>query len=561
MFKNKLLLALLIFGVAAEAQVDIEEIGGSNVIMSDIGNYAQATASTSASLWASELRPLFATYHQYRQSVNQSLQTNCNNGQNKVAFMLWFGPFDPGLRQTNIIHFAHVVDSSSYGLAPQVNANIRDVLMTVGNLRNQQNRPCYNEIQFRFAPQGPASPEHPDWLNGWREDLYQPTWHVVYYTTRLIRDTLRAYPHIKLKLDLGVELGGADECGYSTTRQCRPFTRRLWSDFISTFQDPSISYGFSIAFERGRVANFLRDMISTGHGPSEVAIDVYTEIKDRIVDAHDEMKTTGFGHLKILIQETFYDNQESAKQIQAAIELGAPIRTVMQWPNTLQNMTFADGSNRHIDRLNTPQNFFYRNDWPKTHQLGIGEASSRGVWLSGSRLSNGGCTVNLWTTSWQSLGSVSRDQTVCSANLITFRLPAETLSHSNIIVSVTDGTGKWTEPKILDVSSMANTTASNSNNVRTQSWPSISRFGLGGPNNTGVWVSGLNLSTPGCVVNIWSANWQPLGQVASDRTNCQSSEFISFTIPEQIKQNHEKIIFSVSNSRAEWSEPVELKIN
>jgi len=188
--------------------------------------------------------------------------------------MLWHAPFSPEQTAANESFLGHMVDSSLYRPRPQIEANLRDLLATIANLRAAGGGACFDEIQFRFAVQGAADPGQ--W-EAWDESQFQQNWNFLYHARRIIGEAL-AGTAIRLTVDLGAELGGYD------LKQTVPYIQRLWGNYRWVFSGAD-SYGFSIALVPGRVGHYLRSMQQVGFVPDEIAVDVYYSAADWLASA------------------------------------------------------------------------------------------------------------------------------------------------------------------------------------------------------------------------------------------------------------------------------------
>ena len=292
----------------------IEQTGGSNYLA--IG--ADASLIGDSSNWKNSavFRTPACQYDTLRAQADAQLQQMRNQGQKKLALVLWFAD----LRKAGDCA-GFLLNSTAGRFSDGVIKNLQDFLAHASSIG-------YDEVQIRFAPLWKNAP----WTWGaWDPDLYNQNWSVIRQTIAATRNT----PGLHVIYDLGVEQGGRDPVRFP---QNSPYVQKLWADYLKVFPRKDCD-GFSIAMAPGRVRLALQDMLAAGQPPAELAIDTYNSRDPKIALAESEMRSLGLS-LPILIQETAYDDPQMYLAIaRDAASSGAVIRAVMQWPGLEGNKT------------------------------------------------------------------------------------------------------------------------------------------------------------------------------------------------------------------------------
>lgn len=319
------------------------ETGGTNYSVFDLGAYGTNPTEDN---WNS-LKYVLTQSDQNPILVSQQIAALCESGQKKIGLMLWFIP------QTYDSDWA---DSSTGKPTPKVQNNITTVLTFIKNQKNSANQPCFNEVQFRFAPMGPA---HPLGWTAWDEAQYLENKEFIWFTRNLVKSTLSG-SHVAVVFDLAAEQAG------QTNGMNSNYLKRLWKDYTDAFGVVD-TYGFSIAWAPGRFTKLIEVYDSVGKRPTQHAIDIYdifnTNLVSQLEKLYNEMKASGEGNTPILIQETYFSDQQAWNEIHTIRNTGLNIRSVMQWQMTRRDTFRADGVTfRHFSTI-APDYIYYGDDY------------------------------------------------------------------------------------------------------------------------------------------------------------------------------------------------------
>jgi hypothetical protein len=298
---------------ANSATIDVNglEVGGSNYAFYDVSG-----VPWNGSLWGQPLalRPVIGTMHYDPERVKAQLTVMKSRGQKKISLILWHMNLGSGGGNDGV--YMHTINSNGGALTPLHQDNLIKLLNYIKELK-------FEEVQLRVAPQGGNDPG--SWPQGWNEPVYQENWNFIANTRKLVEDTLSS-TQIRRTYDLGIELGGL------TGGQIAEYTRRLWSDYSSSFGTAD-TCGFSIAVAPGRLPALIDNLRLTGKLPNFYALDIYGDEYKYLSMVHDELVAAGEANKGIDIQETYYNDSDSYYQIVSAKnKFGLKVRTVMQWP-------------------------------------------------------------------------------------------------------------------------------------------------------------------------------------------------------------------------------------
>ncbi|MEZ4743817.1 MAG: hypothetical protein R3B45_15460 [Bdellovibrionota bacterium] len=292
------------------------EIGGSNYPMYDVSGYLNAPDPSGAWFDEGNLKLVIGDFHQDPDAVKNQLKTMYQNGQRKIALILWHTHFP---QQNTDNTFGNIVRSNEYKLPDQQESNLENIL-------NEINAIGYDEVFLRFAPQRSANPGN--W-NGWDKTQFAENWNFILNTVNKMEETLDA--SIRRAYDLGLELGGIDT-GYTSQ-----YIIKLWEKFKINF--PALPAGFSIAYSARRLDKLIRILKTTDFLPSEYWINIYGSSTDSlgptaaIRHVKQELNQNGEGHKQIAILETYYNDQKQYQEIIDAVSKhGLKLRFIMQWP-------------------------------------------------------------------------------------------------------------------------------------------------------------------------------------------------------------------------------------
>ncbi len=243
--------------------------------------------------------------------VQQSLQMMYQSGQRKIALVLWFmdiaqdkaakGSQWPGAVPEKYKHmYGHTIDGAAGRLCPQHQENLRNLLELI-------HKTGFETVTIRFAAQGINNPM--EWEK-WEDARYKENLSFILSTKQIVDDTLK--DKVEILYDLGLELGGLE--GF-----CTEYDKRLWRDYTNKF-GTSDTLGFSFAVNPGRLTNMLKIYKESGLYPAAYAFDVYFEA-DKVLDyIAQEFQQCDINNPAIIIQETFYNDSQTLKELQAAVQ-------------------------------------------------------------------------------------------------------------------------------------------------------------------------------------------------------------------------------------------------
>ncbi len=287
----------------------VMEVGGSNYPMYDVQGYLDNNDD-----WFKEgaLKLVIGDYHLNPDKVNDQLTTMYQNGQRKIALVIWFSHFNPSITTET---YGHVLPSNKDKLTDQHKSNFINVL-------NQIKSIGYDEIILRFGPQSSAAPK--SWGDLWNEEQYQENWNFINNTIKTMESTLGDSP--QRVYDLGVEMGGI------TKGQTEKYVKKLWDNF--RYVHPELkSFGFSFAHQPGRLDNLIKNLASTGKLPDEYAFDIYQNFATKIENIKQELADNGEEDKIIVIQEFPYNTKEVYTEMMQSIATNnLKVRYIMQWP-------------------------------------------------------------------------------------------------------------------------------------------------------------------------------------------------------------------------------------
>lgn len=355
----------------------------------------------------------------------------CESGQKKISLVLWFTRDHAWIDAPPWNgYFGLVVNSSNGQLSTTIRDNIWNAVKLIASA-TRNGVPCFDELQFRFAPWDRAAPNN--WA-AWNDTWYGNNWGVISTTRALIEAAASTYAvgPLRRTYDLGAEQGG------STDGQNPRYTRTVWQMYHSTY-GTSDTYGFSVATVgasgsySGRIQSLLQQYDAVGVRPTEHALDVYD------IDELDAALTTlsqfGEAGKPILIQETFFNDASFSNEIFAsASDLGFEIRSIMQWP-------ILEGSTVSFWSL-IPQ---YANNLPVPHVMGADACATCSTgFVSGYGFVGNTCTVDLYSPSWQLLHSASVS---CNDSLAIFPVPSSIrATYPGVRVALVNKFGRWNDP-------------------------------------------------------------------------------------------------------------------
>ena len=410
------------------------EIGGANYITTSAGAFLHSSIDPGDSndpTSVATFKDVLFAYNQNPSLAENQLINMCGNGQRKIALML---SFEPAIwMSTYGGYYGEIADSTGGTVNAQIRSNISNVVSLISSITDSYGKPCFNELQFRFAPRGPASPL--GWTS-WSDTQYAENWQLLVSVRALVEEA--AAPSLRRVYDLGAELAGIFN-EPSDAGQNQRYLTTLWQQYLSTF-GVSDTYGFSEAIAPGRTWKMLSVYDRIGIRPSQIALDVYDQAG--FATALNELSSNGAGQIPLLIQETYYNDPPFSQSLyQAAQQNGFFIRTLMEWP---LSPTDAVGFSTDYAPLYYP-------DLPKPqiNATGFGCTDGHCLWVTGNYFSRM-CQVQVYANDWTSLGTVPA---TCGNTEVDFRIPdaAYTNGNAGIRVVIVNEYGVWNDPVYIGI--------------------------------------------------------------------------------------------------------------
>jgi len=303
-------------GAEVAPPAGFHEVGGSNYVMYHVAPEYRQEHNVDSWWRPGVLQPVIGTFHeQGRQAVLDQLKTMHDGGQRKIALVLWHMPMN-GEPDAHDNICGHALRSDGGALTAQHQANLKNLLLMI------KQTGYFNELDFRFGPQGNA---HPGEWSKWDEARYQENWNFLVATRKIVEDALKG-GSMKVLYDLGVEYAGDERA------QAPAYMKRLWQDYTAHFGKRDC-YGFSFALEPGEIGRMLKMYDQTGVRPDVFALDVYDLIPQKFAAAAEEFKAAGIDRPRIIIQETYHNDANMLAQLQQAQkEHQFEFLYLMQWP-------------------------------------------------------------------------------------------------------------------------------------------------------------------------------------------------------------------------------------
>lgn len=327
------------------------EIGGSNYPMFDVSGYLNNKE------WNTKnLQLTVGEYHVNPALIRSQLQKMYDSGQRKIALPIWFNNFASNVtEQSN----AHTVRANSGKLTQRHRDNLKKLIREI-------KKTGFLELIIRTGAQGISSPKN--WST-WNQEQYNRNWNYIQDIIKVTESELKN-SKVRSLYDLGIEMGGI------TKGQSRRYVRNMWKDFKKKYKGVR-SYGFSIAYEPGRLNTLIQDLKLHGL-PNQYGIDLYKRIDTKIPLIKKELQQNNVGKSSIIIQECYYNNQSDFNKIlRLANEANLKIRTILHWPIEKHRVDEI----RHFS-INFPRKYdaFLK---PYVYQLGRGCSDRNCIWILG----------------------------------------------------------------------------------------------------------------------------------------------------------------------------------
>jgi hypothetical protein len=430
--KHLILLLLVVFSPLAilslHGQVGAQQIGGSNYVIYDLGNYPLQPYATST------IKPVIPYFHENPGLVEQQLQAMYAGGQRKISLVLYYAPLSAGTAVSGLD-----VNSSTSSPSAQVSTNIQNLLTLI-------NKIGFNEVFFRFAYDGPSIST---WQS-WNETQYQQNWNFELAVRNIVEQTLSA-TSMKRTYDLGLEIGG-DPDG-----QAPAYMTRLWTDYCHV-TGCTDSYGFSIAWKPNsyttdpgmgtRLTNEIVLLTATNYPlPKMYGLDVYDNEYQAFLSAYNSLQLEKQSSASIVVQEAYYNDRDTINQmyyVQNLVPLS--IYTVFQWP-------FVRASLVPDFSVPYPAAFDQYNSLPFIAGA-TAYSSANGYWMNINGVLPSQATINLYSGTWSMGRTPIATFTVNGVGSATGFIvpPSAAAGGSSLNVQVVNPqTGDYSDPKLVSL--------------------------------------------------------------------------------------------------------------
>lgn len=356
------------------------EIGGSNYPVYDCQPYLNNPTDAT---WYSDgaLDLVVGHYHLDPAKVNSQLQQMFQEGQRKIALVIWFSRLDDNNKDTH----GHMLNINGGRMRPQHEANYIAVLNKISEIG-------FNEVMIRFVQNGHSDPG--TW-NSWDETKFQENWNFIFNAVTVGNTTLNG-KSIRRTYDLGGEQGGLN------VKQMSPYVLKLWQNYTHLFGN-SFTCGFSIAHEAGRLTQYINNLKTTGILPYEYSITIYRDEVNAINTIRNELKYNGELSKEVIIQEGNYNDDTEMNNILAAAYINidkVKVRCYMQWP-------LSRGATQNHFSTNFPL-YYKKNVKPIVTGSGSGCSDNLCIWVSGHNFDPEFTTIDLREpNTWALVGSYS----------------------------------------------------------------------------------------------------------------------------------------------------------
>lgn len=307
--------------ISCEGTDDGLEAAGSNFILSSIGRYNETRV-----LLDDEVKPPFVEILENPDKIKAQLAKLYANGQRKISTVIWHAPLK-GRHEGKSRH-GYLVNSQG-GLRDDIKKGLRTYFGAV-------KQTGFSDVVVRFAPQGCAHAAQ--WVpnskikcpNGYSDAIEDDNYSVIATVHRML-DEIYAGTHTARWYDLGVE-------GVGWKEPSPTYTARIWQRYVRDF-GAGDSYGFSIAYQPGRLTQIYKIYDMIGVRPPAIAVDMYDgrtsgrrRVETLLTEFAGEMDRIGLRGTPVVLQESFYNHEPTYQGVLAARKAGLDIRAIYQWP-------------------------------------------------------------------------------------------------------------------------------------------------------------------------------------------------------------------------------------
>lgn len=300
---------------------------GSNFNLSSVGNYNETGV-----LLHESVKPPFVEILTNPTKVRGQLQKMYDNGQRKIALVMWHAPFRGGNIEKSSI--GYLVNSQG-GLKPDIIKGLEAYYTAVRDIG-------FTDVVFRAGLQSCSRPDA--WVPN--NTIACPTSYsteienenfTVLMQAHAAADKVFASTTVKRWYDLFVEGIGWAEPGPT-------YNKRIWKRYTTKYGTAD-TFGFSIAYAAGRLTTAYGIYDSIGKRPAAIAVDIY--------DSHEggpsmtsslnalaaEMRNLNLTSTPVVIQETYYNHAPSFQAISGFIKTyGIHVAGIYQWQDDKRNV-------------------------------------------------------------------------------------------------------------------------------------------------------------------------------------------------------------------------------
>lgn len=297
------------------------EAAGSNFILSSVGRYNETRV-----LLDDAVKPPFVEILENPEKVKAQLGKLYANGQRKISTVIWHAPLTG--RHEGKSRLGYLVNSQG-GLRTDIETGLKAYFETV-------KQTGFSDVVVRFAPQGCAHPARwePDSKikcpAGYSDEIADDNYGVIATVHRMLddifagTDTARWY-------DLAVE-------GVGWKEPFPTYNTRVWQRYVREF-GAADTYGFSIAYQPGRLTQIYKIYDAVGVRPPIIAVDMYDgrtsgrrRVETLLTELAREIDKIGLRGAPVVLQESFYNHEPTYQGVLAARRAGLNIRAIYQWP-------------------------------------------------------------------------------------------------------------------------------------------------------------------------------------------------------------------------------------
>ena len=200
----------------------------------------------------------------------------------------------------------------------------------------------FTDVVFRAGLQGCARPSN--WVQdnkiacpvAYSQETENDNFAVI-ASAHDVLDRVFAKTTVRRWYDLAVE-------GSGWPKPHPEYNARLWKRYTERYGNGD-TYGFSIAFQPGRLTESYKAYDAAGVRPAMIAVDMYDRFEGgpsmeiMFAKLAKEMRGLGLSDTPVVVQETYYNHKPSYHAIVAASErYGMDIYAIYQWSMDTANL-------------------------------------------------------------------------------------------------------------------------------------------------------------------------------------------------------------------------------